>query len=55
MLEITHNLLREWIKIGPGATTLSLVPETTGPLQATIGALIVIGVAVALPGQPVRP
>jgi len=45
VLEITHNLLREWIKIGPGATTLSLVPETTGPLQATVGALIVIGIA----------
>ena len=40
VLEITHNLLREWTKIGPGATTLSLVPETTGALQATIGALI---------------
>ena len=39
VLEITHNLLREWTKIGPGATTLSLVPETTGALQATIGAL----------------
>ena len=26
VLEITHNLLREWIKIGPGATTFSLVP-----------------------------
>jgi branched-chain amino acid transport system permease protein len=45
VLEITHNLLREWTKIGPGATTLSLVPETTGPLQATVGALLVIGVA----------
>jgi branched-chain amino acid transport system permease protein len=45
VLEITHNLLREWTRIGPGATTLSLVPETTGALQATIGALIVIGVA----------
>jgi branched-chain amino acid transport system permease protein len=45
VLEITHNLLREWTKIGPGATTLSLVPETTGPLQATIGALLVIAVA----------
>ena len=30
VLEITHNLLREWTKIGPGATTLSLVPESTG-------------------------
>jgi branched-chain amino acid transport system permease protein len=45
VLEITHNLLREWTKIGPGATTLSLVPETTGPLQATLGALLVIAVA----------
>ena len=45
VLEITHNLLREWTKIGPGATTLSLVPETTGPLQATIGAVLVIAVA----------
>jgi branched-chain amino acid transport system permease protein len=47
VLEITHNLLREWTKIGPGATTLSLVPETTGALQATLGALVVIAVAFA--------
>lgn len=47
VLEITHNLLREWDKIGPGATTLSLVPETTGALQATLGALAVIVVAFA--------
>jgi branched-chain amino acid transport system permease protein len=47
VLEITHNLLREWTKIGPGATTLSLVPETTGALQATIGALIATCVAFA--------
>ena len=45
VLEITHNLLREWTKIGPGATTLSLVPETTGAIQATVGALIAVGVA----------
>ena len=45
VLEITHNVLREWVKIGPGATTLSLVPESTGALQATVGALVVIGVA----------
>ena len=45
VLEITHNLLREWTRIGPGATTLSLVPETTGALQATIGALLVVAVA----------
>jgi branched-chain amino acid transport system permease protein len=47
VLEITHNLLREWTRIGPGATTLSLVPETTGALQATIGALIATCVAFA--------
>jgi branched-chain amino acid transport system permease protein len=47
VLEITHNILREWTKIGPGATTLSLVPESTGPLQATLGALVVIAVAFA--------
>jgi branched-chain amino acid transport system permease protein len=47
VLEITHNVLREWTRIGPGATTLSLVPETTGALQATLGALVAIGVAFA--------
>jgi branched-chain amino acid transport system permease protein len=47
VLEITHNVLREWNKIGPGATTLSLVPETTGPLQATLGALVAIAAAFA--------
>ncbi|HSL64272.1 MAG TPA: branched-chain amino acid ABC transporter permease [Gaiellaceae bacterium] len=47
VLEITHNLLREWTRIGPGATTLSLVPETTGARQATLGALAVIVVAYA--------
>ena len=47
VLEITHNVLREWPKIGPGATTLSLVPETTGPLQATAGAVVAIAVAFA--------
>jgi branched-chain amino acid transport system permease protein len=45
VLEITHNLLREWTSIGPGATTLSLVPESTGALEATLGASFVIGVA----------
>ena len=38
-------MLREWTKIGPGATTLALVPETTGALQATLGALVAITVA----------
>lgn len=45
VLEITHNVLREWTKIGPGATTLSLVPETTGALQATVGALVAVAAA----------
>ena len=52
VLEITHNLLREWTSIGPGATTLSLVPETTGALQATVGALVVIGAAFAYQRSP---
>jgi branched-chain amino acid transport system permease protein len=47
VLEITHNLLREWTKIGPGPLALSLVPETTDAVQATVGALIVIAVAFA--------
>jgi branched-chain amino acid transport system permease protein len=45
VLEITHNVLRYWEKIGPGLNTFSAVPETTGLLQAAIGALIAIGVA----------
>jgi branched-chain amino acid transport system permease protein len=45
VLEVTHNVLREWTKIGPGATTLSLVPETTDAKQATVGALVVVGAA----------
>jgi branched-chain amino acid transport system permease protein len=58
VLEITNNLLREWTRIGPGATTLSLVPQTTGPLQATVGALLVVAVAFAYqrsrPGRMLR-
>jgi branched-chain amino acid transport system permease protein len=45
VLEITHNLLRYYEKIGPGSNTFSSVPETTDLLQATIGAVLVIGVA----------
>jgi branched-chain amino acid transport system permease protein len=41
VLGITHNVLRYWTKIGPGAQTLALVPETTGLLQAAIGAMII--------------
>jgi branched-chain amino acid transport system permease protein len=47
VLEITHNVLREWTKIGPGATTLSLIPESNGPTQPVIGALVIIAVAYA--------
>ena len=54
VLEITHNVLREWTRIGPGATTLSLVPETTGALQATVGALVVDRGRVRLPAEPAR-
>jgi branched-chain amino acid transport system permease protein len=45
VLEITHNLLRYYEKIGPGLNTFSSVPETTGIWQATTGALIAIAVA----------
>ena len=45
VLEITHNVLRYWEKIGPGVTTFSAVPETTGLLQAAVGALIAVVVA----------
>lgn len=42
---ITNNVIRNWERIGPGAKTLTQIPETTGFLQATIGLLIVIAVA----------
>ena len=54
VLEITHNLLREWTKIGPGATTLSLIPESTDALQPVIGVLVIIGDRVRLSAQPPR-
>jgi branched-chain amino acid transport system permease protein len=47
VLEITNNVLRYYEKIGPGLNTFSSVPETTGLLQATVGALLVIGAAFA--------
>jgi branched-chain amino acid transport system permease protein len=47
VLEITNNILRYYEKIGPGLNTFSSVPETTGLLQATIGALIVVVAAFA--------
>jgi branched-chain amino acid transport system permease protein len=47
VLEITNNILRYYEKIGPGLNTFSSVPETTGILQAAVGALVVIGAAFA--------
>lgn len=47
VLEITDNVLRYYEKIGPGLNAFSSVPQTTGIWQATIGALIAIGVAFA--------
>ena len=47
VLGITHNVLRYWTEIGPGAGTLALVPETTGLIQASVGAMIVVGAAFA--------
>jgi branched-chain amino acid transport system permease protein len=47
VLEITHNVIRYYEKIGPGLNAVSSVPETTGLWQATLGALLVIGVAFA--------
>jgi branched-chain amino acid transport system permease protein len=47
VLEITHNVIRNWPKIGPGAKTLSLVPETSSFLQVTIGAVAAAAIAFA--------
>jgi branched-chain amino acid transport system permease protein len=45
VLEITHNVLRYWDRIGPGTNAFSSVPETTGLAQATVGALLAVLVA----------
>jgi branched-chain amino acid transport system permease protein len=47
VLEITNNVLRYYDKVGPGVNTFSSVPETTGLLQATLAAMVVIVVAFA--------
>jgi len=52
VLEITHNIVRNWEKIGPGPLTLSTVPETTDLWQATIGAIAVACVAFAYQLSP---
>ena len=45
VLVIVNNVLRNWEAIGPGARTLSLVPETSGFLQATVGVIAVAALA----------
>jgi branched-chain amino acid transport system permease protein len=45
VLEIVHNVLRFWEKIGPGAKSLALIPETTGLWEAVLGALFCAVVA----------
>ncbi|MBA3329607.1 MAG: branched-chain amino acid ABC transporter permease [Actinobacteria bacterium] len=45
VLEITHNLLRYYDRIGPGAGAFSSVPETTDLRQATLGGLAVVAIA----------
>jgi branched-chain amino acid transport system permease protein len=47
VLEITHNVLRYWEKIGPGLNTFSAVPESTGLVQAALGAGLAVVVAFA--------
>ena len=47
VLEITHNVISYYEKIGPGVNAFSSVPETTGVWQAAIGALIATVVAFA--------
>jgi branched-chain amino acid transport system permease protein len=45
VLQITNNVLQFDTHIGPGATTLSLVPVTTGIGQALVGAIIAAALA----------
>jgi branched-chain amino acid transport system permease protein len=45
VLGITHNVLFNYTKIGPGATALTNIPETTDLLQGMAGALIAIATA----------
>jgi len=47
VLEITHNVLRYYEKIGPGSNAFSSVPETTGLWQAAIGAVAAVVVVFA--------
>jgi branched-chain amino acid transport system permease protein len=45
VLEITHNVLRNWDRIGPAARSISQIPETTGFWQATLGTIAVAVIA----------
>lgn len=58
VLIITNNVFRNWEAIGPGAKTLSLIPQTTGFVQATIGLLLVMAIAFSYqlspPGRRLR-
>jgi branched-chain amino acid transport system permease protein len=47
VLGVTHNILANWTKIGPGPLTLTTIPQTTGLLQGTVGAVGVVAVAFA--------
>jgi branched-chain amino acid transport system permease protein len=47
LLEITYNVLQQWTKIGPGPTTLALVPVSTGIWQALLGAIFAAVIAFA--------
>lgn len=45
VLEITYNLYQQWTKIGPGPTTLALVPITVSVWEAFLGAVFAAAVA----------
>jgi branched-chain amino acid transport system permease protein len=47
VLGLTYNILTYWPRISPGATAMSLIPTSTGFLQATLGAVGVVVVAFA--------
>ena len=47
VLGVTHNILANWTKVGPGPLTLTTIPQTTGMLQGTLGAVGVVLVAFA--------
>ena len=45
VLIITNNVFRNWERIGPGAKTLTQIPETTGFFQATVGLVLAMAAA----------